>query len=179
MKDRQGTPVDPELVKEVFRVRAVYDACFLVVAAALCFWWFRSWPWAAVLCVAALLDLTYFVFTARDRAERVAVIGFYLALFVVVVCGSATAYLDLGLVGPDNTGPVTEYRDSLYFSVVTWTTLGYGDIRPGPDARLWAAGEVLFGYIYMGLFLAFVVQALGPGQAKPSADASRQTAAKL
>lgn len=46
---------------------------------------------------------------------------------------------------------------SLYFSVVTWTTLGYGDYSPEGGLRFVAALEALMGYTYMavlvGLFL--------------------------
>ncbi|MEM7361021.1 MAG: potassium channel family protein [Pseudomonadota bacterium] len=49
---------------------------------------------------------------------------------------------------------------SLYFSIVTWTTLGYGDISPVPEMRLIASIQALIGYTYMailiGLFLSVV-----------------------
>jgi len=41
----------------------------------------------------------------------------------------------------------------IYFSTVTWTTLGYGDVQPKPDIRLIAALEALLGYIYFGLLV--------------------------
>lgn len=44
--------------------------------------------------------------------------------------------------------------DALYFSTVTWTTLGYGDIHPSADARAYAAIEAFFGYLFMGLMVA-------------------------
>lgn len=43
---------------------------------------------------------------------------------------------------------------SLYFSIVTWTTLGYGDFAPSPSSRPYAASEALIGYIFMAIFLA-------------------------
>lgn len=63
----------------------------------------------------------------------------------------AIAYSYLGII--DNEKEVREPITSLYFSIVTWTTLGYGDIRPSLDARLVAASEALLGYIWMGLFI--------------------------
>ena len=44
--------------------------------------------------------------------------------------------------------------DSLYFSVVTFTTLGYGDFIPTEFLRLFAAGEALFGAITLGFLVA-------------------------
>jgi len=45
------------------------------------------------------------------------------------------------------------YRAALYFSIVTFTTLGYGDITPAPQFRLLAASEALIGLLFTGLFL--------------------------
>jgi hypothetical protein len=74
-------------------------------------------------------------------------------------------YFTWGVVGevkmPDggnSIGLITkDYILSLYFSVVTWTTLGYGDFKPPSDLRLIASLQALMGYLYMaivvGIFL--------------------------
>ena len=41
--------------------------------------------------------------------------------------------------------------DALYFSIVTWTTLGYGDFTPPPELRLIAASQALLGYAFFGI----------------------------
>ena len=41
----------------------------------------------------------------------------------------------------------------LYFSIVTWTTLGYGDYAPSLSVRMIAAQEALFGYVTMVMLL--------------------------
>ncbi|MBN1593055.1 MAG: pentapeptide repeat-containing protein [Candidatus Coatesbacteria bacterium] len=47
--------------------------------------------------------------------------------------------------------PVTGFWDCLYFSIVAFTTLGFGDITPSPGwARFFAAFEVILGYIGLG-----------------------------
>ena len=48
------------------------------------------------------------------------------------------------------------FLDSLYFSVVTISSLGYGDIRPLGYARLLVAAEVLIGLSFLGLLVAKV-----------------------
>ena len=63
----------------------------------------------------------------------------------------AIAYSYLGLI--DGERAVREPITCLYFSIVTWTTLGYGDVRPSMDARLVAASEALLGYIWMAFFI--------------------------
>ena len=45
------------------------------------------------------------------------------------------------------------FLGSLYFSVVTFTTLGYGDLVPHGAMRLVAASEALLGILLSGLFI--------------------------
>ena len=47
---------------------------------------------------------------------------------------------------------------SIYFSTVTFTTLGYGDYVPANSAgRALAAAESLIGYVFLGLLIARAV----------------------
>ncbi|MCV6626906.1 MAG: ion channel [Cellvibrionaceae bacterium] len=48
--------------------------------------------------------------------------------------------------------------DSIYFSVVTFTTLGYGDITPLGISRLFAAIEALIGSFTLALFVVVFVK---------------------
>jgi hypothetical protein len=53
--------------------------------------------------------------------------------------------------------PTTNGLDYIYFSVVTFTTLGYGDILPdGPLGKSLACVEVALGFSMFGLFLSFL-----------------------
>lgn len=53
---------------------------------------------------------------------------------------------------------ILRFFNSLYFSVVTFTTLGYGDIAPVGIARLIAALEAFFGSFTMALFVVVFVK---------------------
>ncbi|MEY2480637.1 MAG: hypothetical protein QOI04_1564 [Verrucomicrobiota bacterium] len=42
----------------------------------------------------------------------------------------------------------------IYFSVITWTTVGYGDFTPSPETRGYAAIEALLAYIFMAMLIS-------------------------
>jgi hypothetical protein len=54
-------------------------------------------------------------------------------------------------------GAIADFEPALYFSLVTFTTLGYGDITLGPDWRMLAAFEAANGIIMFGWTTALVV----------------------
>jgi uncharacterized protein YjbI with pentapeptide repeats len=71
---------------------------------------------------------------------------------LLIVLGFAAAFLSLELRGPD--GVVgADFMDCAYFSTVTFTTLGYGDIIPFGLARYVAATEAFLGAWMMALFV--------------------------
>ncbi|WP_392342031.1 potassium channel family protein [Phaeobacter sp. BS23] len=49
---------------------------------------------------------------------------------------------------------------SFYFATVTYTTLGYGDIVPGPDARIVATFCAITGLLTFGISTAFLIGVL-------------------
>lgn len=53
-----------------------------------------------------------------------------------------------------------DYDVALYFSMVTWTTLGYGDFAPAPDLRLLAGLQAGLGYLFLGLIVGLVANLL-------------------
>jgi hypothetical protein len=80
------------------------------------------------------------------------------ALFVLVlrlaeiIVMFAGIYFITGITGPG--GRAETFGPCLYFSVITLTTVGYGDWIPLPQSRAFAAAEALIGYVYMALFIA-------------------------
>jgi|GEM_PF-2677735 len=55
---------------------------------------------------------------------------------------------------------IYDFFPSLYFSIVTWTTLGYGDYQPIKEFQLVAAAEALMGYVYMALKIGLLLYIL-------------------
>jgi hypothetical protein len=47
--------------------------------------------------------------------------------------------------------------EAAYFSMVTFTTLGYGDFIPHGYFRAISVTESFLGYIYLGLFVSGIV----------------------
>jgi len=54
----------------------------------------------------------------------------------------------------------TGFRTGLYFSIVTFTTLGYGDMQPLPSMRLYTSLEAMLGYAYLGLLVGIGLELL-------------------
>ena len=82
----------------------------------------------------------------------VVVSALVLLMFLVSVADAvlwAYAYVQVGAV-PD-------FEAALYFSMVTFTTLGYGDITLSPDWRLLASFEAANGIIIFGWTTALIV----------------------
>jgi len=57
--------------------------------------------------------------------------------------------------------------DSMYFAIVTFTTVGYGDLSPSTDtARLVTIAFALLGIVILGIFLGIVGHTLGEMQSR-------------
>jgi hypothetical protein len=159
--------------------RYIWFVSLAEIAIALALVWHYFWrlpPTAvldppAFLLVIALIGLSMpasAVYLLRAEASRrgaaammfVALMASSIALFLVLF---AAGYRTFGLVDGERT--VYDAATCFYFSIVTWTTVGYGDVRPTPDSRFIAAAEAFFGYIWMamaiGLFASFLRMRFG------------------
>ncbi|WP_250491491.1 potassium channel family protein [Caballeronia sp. INML2] len=76
-------------------------------------------------------------------------------LLCIAVWTYSDIYMKLGILDVSST--VVHDREScLYFSIITFTTLGYGDYRPTLDGRMVAATEALTGYVFFGVFISMI-----------------------
>jgi hypothetical protein len=84
--------------------------------------------------------------------------GWLFLLLAVHICATlstyAIHYARFGLAVPG--GVTYAFRDALYFSITTWTTLGYGDFAPIPLARAAASLEALTGIATIPLMAAML-----------------------
>jgi hypothetical protein len=97
------------------------------------------------------------------RSRLLAIIIVVMGLFAVL-----TAEVWLWAAFYFALGELPDFGASLYFSTVTFSTLGYGDIVPTADWRMFAALESIDGLLLIGWSTAYLVAAgmrVGPFRA--------------
>ena len=52
---------------------------------------------------------------------------------------------------------LTSFAEAFYFATVTYTTLGYGDVVLGPNARIFASFAAITGLLTFGVSTAFLI----------------------
>ena len=75
--------------------------------------------------------------------------------------------------GPGGPTPTRDFFDCLYYSVVTFTTLGYGDFQPAGVAKILAALQAFVGYLVLGILAsssASVIQQKAEDDAKKEGE---------
>ena len=110
---------------------------------------------AAVGLVIWIVSQSYFYMTQVKSPRRLlflmGVSFIQVVPFLFAAVYGAFGYNDLCVLGAN--GPA----DILYFSYVTFTTVGYGDMSPIGLCRGLAAAEAVTGYILLGMFVAAAV----------------------
>ena len=89
-------------------------------------------------------------------------IGLGVFNLLLLLATFAAAYSVVGLTdasGAENQ-PTHAYADAAYFSVVTFTTLGYGDMHPHGAARILACVQCVVGYIVLGVLASVAAEFL-------------------
>ena len=122
-------------------------------SAGLSFFGFRESIWrlelsVAVAFIVAMLSIIDSLSVNRPGRALVfltAMIGFEISFFAKIFSVTGVKVGDV---------IVHDFQTTLYFSIVTWTTLGYGDMVAPPEARLIAASEALIGLTFMGVYVA-------------------------
>ena len=128
--------------------------CLLGLLAFGCAFFF--WPEIPVILLFLMIQCAiYHIFnsTGDEGGDFSGAVTFMFFLVSWIILVYAVMYLKSGLV---INGEFTEvsFFESLYFSITTWTTLGYGDISPSPRMRLITSSQALMGYVSMGVWIA-------------------------
>jgi len=143
----------------------IFLGCFLVLVTTI----FHTFATAAALVMLKNVGQIFHVNTASMLQRTVLVAGLVALLFLVSVLDAviwAHVYLRVGAI--------EQLETALYFSMVTFTTLGYGDVTLPPDWRLLASFEAANGIIMFGwttALIAAVIQRLAPPRHRKHDDA--------
>ena len=141
---------------------------------------------APIILVADTLSLGLLGFTtlvmlnsliSADRVSRDTIVGgicvylliglCFTMLFLIFAELAPGAFVSKGeLIARSASDPSAHATKLLYFSFVTLTTLGYGDVVPKGDlAQMFAVAEALIGQLYLTIFVARLVALyVGPGR---------------
>jgi len=122
-----------------------------------------KWAFLAAFFAVAVVELFAFLREARQVTEA----HLYTATSIYVLLGITwfSIYCAIDTIYPGSVmqgGAVLTNRESqlLYFSLVTLSTIGYGDIVPvNPEVRMLAALEGLVGVLYIAITVAILVSA--------------------
>jgi hypothetical protein len=139
---------------QAFMATLVYGAALLVSLVLGIFGWMPTL--GGILLIGAFVALLLLIplFTNLSRTFF-SLLLVYLAIHVLITLLSyALHYRHAGLMADGST--VHSFRDSLYFSITTWTTLGYGDFAPVSRMRLVTSLEALTGVISMAIAASFI-----------------------
>ena len=102
------------------------------------------------------------VMMARGWYAHRAVLTGLIVQAALLILNFAAIHYASGLIGSvDGVTPIS-FWTALYFSVVTWTTIGYGDYSPAPALQLIAALEAAIGYVYLGLIVGIAASRFQP-----------------
>ena len=128
-----------------------------------------AWALVAVCVVIHAMGLTAAFEWIKHRKTR-ADGGFWRATLLLVVVAGCAILLHLLQISVwaafyFHTGAIADFQSALYFSAITYTTTGYGDILLPEDVRIFSGIEALTGILMCGLttgmFFAVFARILG------------------
>ena len=98
---------------------------------------------------------------AAAAQSKLPVLAMLLFAVVAIIVLHMVAHMKLGLVKSFTLGTsYPEWPDALYFSLVTFTTLGDGDLAPHEEYRMVSAFQATFGYLFLGALVGMLVTML-------------------
>jgi hypothetical protein len=148
-----------ENIKESIGIISLGAFLYSIYASTQGWIWFGI-PISLILALIMLVIMILFWTSFPDRLNRLVILVIYIILMGGLIFNFSSAYMKYGLYWSHNisAAPISPPRsDAIYFSIVTWTTLGYGDFQPSPLSRMWASFEVICGYLFSAVFIAFLI----------------------
>jgi hypothetical protein len=108
----------------------------------------------------------------KSRLQHV-IVAFVLALVFIVTSHTAQVWTWAAVYVVFDVLP--EWNSAIYFSLVTYTSLGYGDIVLAPAVRIFAGFAAVTGMLGFGISTAYLVSLMNslpsrPGKRHPLSD---------
>ncbi len=170
------------------RVYITWALCLWIISASLdVIAYFYAVPrfegWMLIIneisSLAFLVGSSVFLLRFIVKADRVSTNSVFAATssYLLIALIWAYAYFLVSIVNPQafiagNQAVEISRVDMVYFSFVTITTLGYGDIAPvAPFARMLAAVEAVTGQLYLAVLVAWLVGLTISNRRNPRRDA--------
>lgn len=147
--------------------------------------WFGAQPGLVVTVLGAAFSATFvWLLLARLRSllahpeRRLLEFVLLMANLAILIFTFAWVHHEIGLMDVSGPAPrpTNDLGDALYFSVVTSTTLGYGDFTPLGPGRPLAAIQALTGYIILGIIVSTGFQVIAPNTS-PGQEANERSGA--
>ena len=137
--------------------------------------------WSVVFFIVIVAWVVYLT-TSSYPPDPVRLITDILTSGLLSITSFSLIYGQFGIVDTIDATAEISKTDYLYFSTVTFSTLGFGDFRPMADARLIAGSQAIIGNLHLGLLAgaAFyaVQQRISPTrESSSSSDQIQQDAA--
>ncbi len=111
--------------------------------------------WGLIVITHVMSQLTARFRTHGRRSRVLAMVSIVIGIFCVMTVEVwlwAAFHYGLGVVGSD-------FETALYFSTVAFSTLGFGDVIPVAEWRLFAALEGVNGFLLIGWSTAYLIAA--------------------
>lgn len=91
----------------------------------------------------------------EDQGRYRRILSTYISVLALTILSFAITYHRYGLMLNGAHIDIT-FIDAIYFSVTTWTTLGYGDFVPPERLRHITSIEAILGYFGLGLWITLI-----------------------
>ncbi|MEN6325704.1 MAG: ion channel [Syntrophomonas sp.] len=126
---------------------------------------FFKMPYAAYLaCLSVIggLSLIIMAFAETQKADSemfshpvLGLITYEVLSFLSITTGYSSIYLDLARQHTQNFSGLYDGMSAFYFSLVTFATVGYGDIYPVTmHAKFWVMSEIWFSIVLIPIVIA-------------------------
>ena len=135
-------------------------ASFVLLCGSIALSYFGSHSFAIISLVVSTFIFLYSLLKIPKVIGMFKGIIFYLIVMFVFIWCFSNIYAEHGIVNGNDVSK--DFESVLYFSIVTWTTLGYGDFQPTESVRLWASLEAFIGYVFTGILVGLIIAAFTP-----------------